>query len=82
MKKSWKVLSLLLIFPVGGLRRRQERRRACRSSMRPPLLEESKSADSGTTLVPVLPKGRLPERLVVKRAVRVWWQIRQKRCTL
>jgi len=68
MKKSWKVLSLLLIFLLVGCAGSKNAEEPVEVPMRPPLLEESKSADSGTTLVSSSAQGETTERLVVKRA--------------
>jgi len=68
MKKSWKVLSLLLIFLLVGCAGSKSPEEPIEFPMRPPLLEESKSADSGTTLVSSSAQGETTERLVVKRA--------------
>ncbi len=68
MKKSWKILTLLLIFLLVGCAGSKNAEEPVEGPMRPPLLEESKSADSGTTLVSSSAQGETTERLVVKRA--------------
>ncbi|HOV31277.1 MAG TPA: DUF4349 domain-containing protein [Anaerolineaceae bacterium] len=72
MKKSWKILSLLLIFLLMGCASRQSAEEVFPVSTEAPQtgvdMEESKSADLGTTLVSSEAQGETTERLVVKRA--------------
>lgn len=72
MKKRWKVLSLLLIFLLMGCASRQSAEEVFPVSTEAPQtgvdMEESKSADLGTTLVSSEAQGETTERLVVKRA--------------
>ena len=72
MKKSWKILSLLLIFLLMGCASRQSAEEAFPVQTEAPQtgvdMEESKSADLGTTLVSSEAQGETTERLVVKRA--------------
>jgi len=68
MKKSWKVLSLLLIFLLVGCAGSKSAEEPAAVPTQAPLLEESKSADSGTSLVSSSAQGETTERLVVKRA--------------
>ena len=67
MKKSWKILSLLLIFLLMGCASRQSAEEAFPVPTET-AGEPSKSADSGTTLVSSEAQGETTERLVVKRA--------------
>lgn len=67
MKKSWKILSLLLIFLLMGCASRQSAEEAFPVPTEA-AGEPSKSADSGTTLVSSEAQGETTERLVVKRA--------------
>jgi len=67
MKKSWKRLSLLLIFLLMGCASRQSAEEAFPVPTEA-AGEPSKSADSGTTLVSSEAQGETTERLVVKRA--------------
>ena len=67
MKKSWKILSLLLIFLLMGCASRQSAEEAFPVPTET-AGEPSKSADSGTTLVSSDAQGETTERLVVKRA--------------
>jgi hypothetical protein len=67
MKKSWKILSLLLIFLLVGCAARQSTEVPAAFPMES-FMEEGKSADSGTTLVSISTQGEPIKRLVVKRA--------------
>ena len=67
MKKSWKILSLLLIFLLMGCASRQSAEEVFPVPTEA-AGEPSKSADSGTTLVSSEAQGETTERLVVKRA--------------
>ena len=67
MKKSWKILSLLLIFLLMGCASRQSAEEAFPVPTET-AGEPSKSAYSGTTLVSSEAQGETTERLVVKRA--------------
>ena len=67
MKKSWKILSLLLIFLLMGCASRQSAEEAFPVPTET-AGEPSKSADSDTTLVSSEAQGETTERLVVKRA--------------
>lgn len=67
MKKSWKILSLLLIFLMMGCASRQSAEEVFPVPTET-AGEPSKSADSGTTLVSSEAQGETTERLVVKRA--------------
>jgi hypothetical protein len=67
MKKSWKILSLLLIFLLMGCASRQSAEEAFPVPTET-AGESTKSADSGTTLVSSEAQGETTERLVVKRA--------------
>ena len=67
MKKSWKILSLLLIFLLMGCASRQSAEEVFPVQTEA-AGEPSKSADSGTTLVSSEAQGETTERLVVKRA--------------
>ncbi|HAE85245.1 MAG TPA: hypothetical protein DCG78_01880 [Anaerolineaceae bacterium] len=72
MKKRWKVLSLLFIFLLMGCAGRQSAEEVFPVPTEAPpyraAMEESKSDDSGTTLVSGSAQGETTERLVVKRA--------------
>jgi len=67
MKKSWKILSLLLIFLLMGCASRQSAEEVFPVQTEA-AGESTKSADSGTTLVSSEAQGETTERLVVKRA--------------